>query len=253
MMALLDHLDLYHLTSAQYTLCSTWGTNLSFYFDRILKLPEKIKEEYLGLPCTQIVHILPYLLYHFVCVWYFNICVDFFLSHLRLSWRYRLSLNTSVCMCSKDKDILLYNHRIIIMSGTQRLLWYVLIHIHIQISSVVSVMYFIAVFPQSVIMHFAVLSFSLSSAGRGVCFSCLWNFLERTTQMLSSLAFSLSSSDVSAWLSLAYMFWLKVCVLYPSPQLVYQEAHDVGLSQYGDDFDHLVKVVSARFLSCCCN
>lgn len=33
-------------------------TNLSFYFDRILKLPEKIKEEYLGLPCTQIVHIL---------------------------------------------------------------------------------------------------------------------------------------------------------------------------------------------------
>lgn len=49
------------------------------------------------------------------------------------------------------------------------------------------------------------------------------------------------------------MFWLEVCVLYPSPQLVYQEAHDVGLSQYGDDFDHLVKVVSARFLSCCCN
>jgi len=35
--------------------------------------------------------------------------------------------------------------------------------------------------------------------------------------------------------------------------VVYQEAHDVGLSKYGDDFDHLVKVVSARFLSCYCN
>ena len=127
----------------------------------------------------------------------------FFLSHLRLNWRYHLSLNTSVCMCSKDKDILLHNHSIIIMSRTQRLLWYVRIHIHIQISSMASVMYFIAVFPQSVIMHFA---------GRGVCFSDLWNFLERTTQMLSSLPCGLDSSDVSAWLRLGYMFWLRVCV-----------------------------------------
>ena len=31
-----------------------------------------------------------------------------------------------------------------------------------------------------------------------------------------------------------------------------QEAHAVGLSR-GDNFDHLVKVVSARFLSCYCN
>ena len=30
--------------------------------------------------------------------------------------------------------------------------------------------------------------------------------------MLSSLPCSLNSSDVSAWLSLGYMFWLQVCV-----------------------------------------
>lgn len=41
---------------------------LTFYFDRILKLTEKIKEEYPGLPYTQIVYILSYLLYRFVYV-----------------------------------------------------------------------------------------------------------------------------------------------------------------------------------------
>ena len=51
---------------------------LTFYFDRILKLTEKIKEEYPGLPYTQIVYILSYLLYCFVYVWYFDICMYFF-------------------------------------------------------------------------------------------------------------------------------------------------------------------------------
>lgn len=83
------------------------------------------------------------------------------------------------------------------------------------------------------------------------CLSWDWYFLKSTSSLFYRIFLNLGLSDASAWSKLGYAFgagilhkWCYVFLKAP-----HQGACDVNLSHYWY-VDHLVKVVSTRFLPC---
>lgn len=67
----------------------------------MLRLTEKLQEEYLGLQHSKIIYILLYLLYHSLYVCIFFICISHFSEPLEIKLEILRSfaLNTSMCVC----------------------------------------------------------------------------------------------------------------------------------------------------------